>query len=171
MLPYVNTVVKFKNVNIIDMLNERNYTTDVDDQQHSAMTKPINPAVVGAFVRKGRNAAGLTQTQLAERIGASRFWVAAFEKGKPSAELGLALKAVQALGLSIRIESDNDNAIEQASRRPRVPLADRSGYATLANIIAQATLTHTAPSQVVGWPGVAPTRGLSTVTRTRRKKS
>ena len=121
------------------------------------MTKPINPAVIGALVRAGREAAGLTQTQLAERIGASRFWVAAFEKGKPSAELGLALKAIQALGLSIRITPDNDTAIEQANRPQRVPLADRRGYTTLANIIAQSTLTHTAPSTVVGWPGAVPT--------------
>jgi DNA-binding XRE family transcriptional regulator len=64
-------------------------------------------------VREGREAAGLTQTQLAERIGASRFWVAAFEKGKPSVELGLALKAIQALGLPISI---------------RPPIRDRSGH-------------------------------------------
>ena len=70
------------------------------------MTKPINPAILGALVREGREAAGLTQTQLAERIGASRFWVAAFEKGKPSVELGLALKAIQALrhGGHLRLE-------------------------------------------------------------------
>ena len=118
----------------------------------------MNPAVVGALVREGREAAGLTQTQLAERIGASRFWVAAFEKGKSSAELGLALKAIQALGLSIRITPVADAATKQARRPERVPLANRSGYASLANIIAQATLTHAAPSQVVGWPGAAPTK-------------
>ena len=116
----------------------------------------MNPAVVGALVREGREAAGLSQTQLAERIGASRFWVAAFEKGKPSAELGLALKAILALGLSIRIAPDNQAAMGKTSRSQRVPLANRSGYATLANIIAQATLTHAAPSQVVGWSGAAP---------------
>lgn len=116
----------------------------------------MNPAVVGALVREGREAAGLSQTQLAERIGASRFWVAAFEKGKPSAELGLALKAIQALGLSIRIEPDKQAAMGKTSRLQRVPLANRSGYASLANIIAQATL-YAAPSQVVGWPGAAPT--------------
>ena len=67
------------------------------------MTTPLNSAAVGALVRETRVAAGLTQTQLAERIGASRFWVAAFERGKPSAELGLALKAIHALGLAITI--------------------------------------------------------------------
>ena len=75
------------------------------------MTKPINSAILGALVREGREAAGLTQTQLAERIGASRFWVAAFEKGKPSVELGLALRAIQALGLAISIEPADSRSV------------------------------------------------------------
>jgi len=123
----------------------------VDERQHFSMTKPVNSAVVGALAREYREAAGLTQTQLAERIGASRFWVAAFEKGKPSAELGLALKAIQALGLSIRIEPDRDAAVKQATPTKRIPLASRSGQTTLANIIAKATRTRVAPSTVVGW--------------------
>lgn len=118
------------------------------------MTKPLNPAAVGDLVREGRKAAGLTQTQLADRIGSSRFWVAAFEKGKPSAEFGLALKAIQALGLSIRIAPHAD--FEQASAAPSVPLADRSGHATLTKVLSRATLTHVAPSTVVGWPGAEP---------------
>jgi DNA-binding XRE family transcriptional regulator len=120
------------------------------------MTKPINPAVIGALVREGREAAGLTQTQLAERIGASRFWVAAFEKGKPSVELGLALKAIQALGMSIRIQPDADTSTPQASGPSRGPSANRSSHTSLDTIIAKATLTHVAPSQVTGWPGAIP---------------
>lgn len=120
------------------------------------MTKPINPAVIGALVREGREAAGLTQTQLAERIGASRFWVAAFEKGKPSVELGLALKAIQALGMSIRIQPETDTSTPQASGPARDPSASRRDEISLATIIANATLTHVAPSQVTGWPGAIP---------------
>ena len=122
------------------------------------MTKPINPAVIGALVREGREAAGLTQTQLAGRIGASRFWVAAFEKGKPTAELGLALKAIQALGMSIRIGPEHDAAADERRLASSVPTTDRSGYNALANVIAHASLTHVAPSKVVGWPGAAPTQ-------------
>lgn len=120
------------------------------------MTKPVNPATLGALVRETREAAGLTQTQLAERIGASRFWVAAFEKGKPSAELGLALKAIQALGLSIRIQPEKDASAQQSSSTARAPLTSLSGHVTLANVIAKATLPNTAPSKVTGWPGAAP---------------
>ena len=125
------------------------------------MTKPINPAVLGSLVREARDAAGLSQTQLAERIGASRFWVAAFEKGKPSAELGLALKAIQALGLTIDIAPSH----ELSARTPRgraTPPTTRSAHSlmagdTLGSVIAHATLTHAAPSKVVGWPGAIPT--------------
>lgn len=61
--------------------------------------------MLGAMARDARMAAGLSQTALGDRIGASRFWVAAFEKGKPSAELGLALKALQALGLTVQVDA------------------------------------------------------------------
>jgi len=121
------------------------------------MTNPINPAVVGALVREGREAAGLTQTQLAERIGASRFWVAAFEKGKPSVELGLALKAIQALGLVISIAPSHTRSVGTPSARatpPETRSADPfAASVTLDSVIANATLTHVAPSKVVGWPG------------------
>lgn len=124
------------------------------------MTKLLNPAVIGALVRERREAAGLTQTQLAERIGASRFWVAAFEKGKPSAELGLALKAIQVLGLSIRIQPDSDTSTKQASSPAGGSSVSLSGHISLATIIANATLTHAAPSKVTGWPGAIPPKHI-----------
>lgn len=62
------------------------------------MTRTINPAVIGSLVRQARTTAGLSQTELGHRIGASRFWVAQLEKGKPGAELGLAIKALEAVG-------------------------------------------------------------------------
>lgn len=54
---------------------------------------------LGAAVRAARREQGLTQAELAGRIGATRAWVGAFEGGKPTAELGLALRAIDALGL------------------------------------------------------------------------
>ena len=136
------------------------------------MTKPINPAVVGALVREGREAAGLTQTQLAERIGASRFWVAAFEQGKPSVELGLALKAIQALGLVISIAPSHTPSVGTPSARATPP-ETRSAHSltdgiTLDRVIAHATLAHAAPSHVVGWPGGSVTGRVPTPKPTRR---
>lgn len=112
------------------------------------MTKTVNAATVGALVRDARTAAGLTQTELANRIGASRFWVAEFERGKPGAELGLALKALHALGLTVHIAPKK--AREDVAR----PKAHRAGgkHTDLADVIAHTTLTRAAPSSVVGWP-------------------
>ena len=112
-----------------------------------AVTKSINSAAVGALVRQSRLKAGLSQTDLGQRIGASRFWVAQFEKGKPSAELGLALKAMHAVGLTVLIQSKNASP-RGAPRKPQ----PKTGLTTLAKVIARATLASSAPSSVIGWP-------------------
>ena len=120
----------------------------------SAMLSYVNAATVGALVREARTTAGLTQTELANRIGASRFWVAEFEKGKPSAELGLALQALHALGLAMQIQptgAASDTARPNKTHRPK------SGHADLGTVIAHATLTGAAGSSVAGWP-TAPVR-------------
>jgi HTH-type transcriptional regulator / antitoxin HipB len=109
------------------------------------MAKSINSAAVGALVRQARLMAGLSQTDLGQRIGASRFWVAQFEKGKPGAELGLALKAMHALGLTVLIEPTKAS---QRGARPK-PKTRRTD---LAKVIAHATLTESTPSSVIGWP-------------------
>lgn len=54
---------------------------------------------LGAAVRDARLQHGWTQAELADRIDASRQWVVALERGKATAELGTALRAVTALGL------------------------------------------------------------------------
>ena len=137
------------------------------------MTTPLNSAAVGALVRETRVADGLTQTQLGERIGASRFWVAAFEKGKPSAELGLALKAIQALGLVISVASDSESSVDTTRGRATAPQPRRqhplTADVTLASIVANATLTHAAQSTVSGWPRIPAAPRLPRPTTRRRK--
>lgn len=76
----------------------------------------VTPRALGALVKEARVGAALTQAALGRRIGASRYWVAEFERGKPSAELGLALKALHALGLSVTIEM-----IDSSGMPPAVP--------------------------------------------------
>lgn len=120
------------------------------------MSKFLNSAAVGALARQARITAGLSQTELGQRIGASRFWVAQFEKGKPSAELGLALRAMHALGLTVHIEP------KDASRRGARPKARPKPVQTdLDKVIAHATLTTAAPSSVIGWPTVSAPSGRS----------
>jgi HTH-type transcriptional regulator/antitoxin HipB len=59
---------------------------------------------VGLLVRDRRRAAGLTQGELAERVGASREWIRQLESGKPRLELGLTLRALTALGIALNAE-------------------------------------------------------------------
>ena len=147
MLTIAHTIAMLTIVNMCVMLTIVNILT---------MTKRINSAAVGALVRQARMAAGLSQTELGQRIGASRFWVAQFEKGKPSAELGLALKAMDALGLTVHIEP------QTASRRGARPGAHPKAHQTdLAKVIARTTLTKAALSSVIGWPTVTAPSGRS----------
>lgn len=66
--------------------------------------RTLSPRDIGALARETRLEAGLTQAQLGAKIGASRFWVGEFERGKARAELGLALRALRALQLALSIE-------------------------------------------------------------------
>ena len=78
----------------------------VDVRTHTEVDplRSLTPKDIGALIRDARLESGMTQAELGTKIGASRFWVAEFERGKPRAELGLALKALRALRLTLTIE-------------------------------------------------------------------
>lgn len=61
--------------------------------------------LAGLF-RDGRKRAGWSQSEFAERIGASRQWVSLVENGKVSAEFDLVLAGLQALGYALFVEPD-----------------------------------------------------------------
>lgn len=56
---------------------------------------------LGELVRDQRKQRGWSQSQLAEKVGVSRLWVGQFENGKETVELGLVLKALRALDLTL----------------------------------------------------------------------
>jgi HTH-type transcriptional regulator/antitoxin HipB len=64
------------------------------------------PADLGAVIRDRRKRLKLDQSTLAKRIGASRQWVIEVEHGHPRAELGLVLRALDALGIPLQAGSD-----------------------------------------------------------------
>ncbi|UHQ23502.1 helix-turn-helix transcriptional regulator [Lysobacter sp. 5GHs7-4] len=63
------------------------------------------PKDLGTVIRNRRKELAWDQARLAAEVGASRQWVIDMEKGKPRAELDLALRALHALGLSLHTES------------------------------------------------------------------
>jgi y4mF family transcriptional regulator len=68
------------------------------------------PADLGAAIRDRRRQLSLDQATLAERIGVSRQWVIAIERGRNRAELGLVLRALNALGIHLNSETDESHA-------------------------------------------------------------
>lgn len=64
-----------------------------------------NGESLGELIHDRRRNLGWSQKRLGERIGASRYWVGEVEKGKPTAEVGLVISALQALGMAIDVHS------------------------------------------------------------------
>lgn len=61
---------------------------------------------IAAAARGRRLDLGLNQAELARRVGVSRKWLVEFEAGKPSAELGLALRVLDELGLVLDLSTE-----------------------------------------------------------------
>jgi y4mF family transcriptional regulator len=62
------------------------------------------PSDLGAAIRDRRRQLKLDQATLAKRIGVSRQWVIAIERGRSRAELGLVLRALDELGIGLNAE-------------------------------------------------------------------
>lgn len=60
-----------------------------------------NARELGLAVRQTRQDQGQTQTELAAAAGVSRRWLSDLEAGKASAEFGLILRTLHALGLGL----------------------------------------------------------------------
>jgi HTH-type transcriptional regulator/antitoxin HipB len=69
---------------------------------------------LAATVRGRRTDLGLSQAELARRAGVSRKWISEFEAGKPTAEIGLVLRALDELRLVLDLTSGEDAAPSRA---------------------------------------------------------
>ena len=68
------------------------------------MVQVFTTADIGAFIRERRRELGLTQAELAERVGIGTTYLSHLENGKETAEIGKALYLLQMLGLNLFIE-------------------------------------------------------------------
>jgi len=78
------------------------------------------PTDLGAVVRDRRKQLEIDHATLAKRIGVSRQWVIGIERGRARAELGLVLRALDALGL--RLDARADVAGRKKSSVPAVDI-------------------------------------------------
>jgi HTH-type transcriptional regulator/antitoxin HipB len=78
----------------VSLRNERHWAA-------RAASKRCCANAIGAVIRNRRRELKLDQSQLARRIGATRQWLIAIEKGKDTAELGMVLRTLAALDLEL----------------------------------------------------------------------
>jgi len=78
------------------------------------------PAEIGLRIRDRRRELGLSQAELATQIGTSRQWIIEMEHGKTRAELGLVLKTLSALGLTLDVREPS--ALGTGRARPVPPI-------------------------------------------------
>lgn len=79
-------------------------------------------ADLGAFIRERRVKLGMDQSDLAEKARTSRKWIVEVEQGKPRAEIGLVLRTLKTLGVSLDIAADRTRKASAASESGRVDI-------------------------------------------------
>jgi HTH-type transcriptional regulator/antitoxin HipB len=62
---------------------------------------------LGAFIRERRTKLGMDQISLAKKAATSRKWLVEVEQGKPGAEIGLILRTLKSLEISIDVVADS----------------------------------------------------------------
>jgi HTH-type transcriptional regulator/antitoxin HipB len=77
-----------------------------------------NSADLGAAIRARRRQLNLGQRELASKVGVQRQWVVKIESGKSTAEVGLVLKTLAALGLGLEIKDGYEKAASSSTARP-----------------------------------------------------
>ena len=77
---------------------------------------------LGAFIRERRVKLAMDQSGLAEKAGTSRKWIVEVEQGKPRAEIGLVLRTLKALGVSLDLAADRAQKAVAASEPAKVDI-------------------------------------------------
>lgn len=70
---------------------------------------------VGHLVRGRRKQLGLSQAQLADKVGVSRQWIVGLEGGKRTAEVALVLRTIAVLGLQLDARDPRQHADSAAA--------------------------------------------------------
>lgn len=58
----------------------------------------------GQLVRDRRRALSLSQSELADVVGVNRRVIGELERGKPSVQLGIAMRVAESLGLDVEVQ-------------------------------------------------------------------
>ena len=69
-----------------------------EQPQERYASEAVTPLYLGRVLKSLRKEAGLTQAELAEKVGVSRWWLSAAENGKPTVEVGKVMVLLHHLG-------------------------------------------------------------------------
>jgi HTH-type transcriptional regulator/antitoxin HipB len=87
---------------------------DNRESKDSAVFRELRTTLeVGILIRRTRLARGLSQAQLAEKVGASRKWIVEIEAGKPTSEFGRVLQVLNELGIQIGFDDGTGASPQQ----------------------------------------------------------
>ncbi len=81
------------------------------------------PADIGALVKDYRRARKLRQADLAKQLHVSPKWLSQFENGKPTVQIGLALRVLLQLGVVLHAQTSS-RGISVRRTRPRFSIDD-----------------------------------------------
>ncbi len=73
--------------------------------QKESRVQVFTTSDIGAIVRARRRELGLTQIELAERVGVGITYISNLENGKETAEIGKALHILMMLGMNLYVEA------------------------------------------------------------------
>ena len=82
---------------------------------------------LGALVRDRRRQLGLSQVELAKRMGARQAWVSRLEQGLPTLQIGLVFRALRDRGVSLSADTAEASAPTKRpppGKRPPISLED-----------------------------------------------
>ena len=65
------------------------------------------PLDLGLILRERRRKLGLSQSELAQKAGVGRQWLVAVEHGKARAEIGMVLRTLVTLGLTLSVNEED----------------------------------------------------------------
>lgn len=76
------------------------------------------PSELGAIIMTVRRHRGLSQEQLAERLGVSRVWLGQVERGKASPRLDLVLRVLNELQINLAAHTSDETPERQQNTAP-----------------------------------------------------
>lgn len=101
---------------------------NVRDARHDLSTV----SAIGALVAARREEVGLTQADLASRVGVSREWILRFERGNPGANLRGVLKVLQELNITLIEHMIEHKPVATRALKRRAPRRKENSNATAA---------------------------------------